>query len=329
MIDTDGDGSVTVDEVTAFFNKFNKRSVDRKCVAVCNWRSLLLIRVASYSHGCSTEEIQAMVTEVDTSGDNEIDILEFKAAMGNNANIQKASKTALKRRDWAKHFQQAVVEVAQAAGVQQAKRKKVISAAKAPSKEGAKASQHPTAVSRATSYETDIVTQKVLSEAGAQKAGGGRDGVDTEPAHRDKRQKKEGGQQAPPKPLRQNSNTRTKLDGGGGGVVIMRTEHMKGEQNPVMEPVPDLPDDGDGFGSLPGLRTPRGEASGSLPGPVFEAFLNDIAGITGDETFSNLLGDLHGNADEISAVAVPDFLAPGGPPEDGGCEIEDFLWKWK
>ena len=26
MIDTDADGSVTVDEVTAFFNKFNKRS---------------------------------------------------------------------------------------------------------------------------------------------------------------------------------------------------------------------------------------------------------------------------------------------------------------
>jgi hypothetical protein len=235
-----------------------------------------------------------MVKEVDTSGDNEIDILEFKAAMGNNTNIQKASKTALKRRDWAKHFQEAVVEVAQAAGVQQAKRKKISSAVKAPSKEGAKASQHPTAVSRATSYETDIVTQKVLSEAGAQKAGGGRDGVDTEPAH--KRQKTE--PTGKPNMRRQPSNTKTKIEE---GVVIIRQEHLKGEQNPAVEPVPDI---------LPGL-TPR-------PGsdPEFDAIIRDIAGETDGGMFSNLFGELLGHADEFSAAAVPD---------DTPCDIEDLL----
>ena len=231
-----------------------------------------------------------MVTEVDTSGDGEIDILEFKAAMGNNAKIQKASKTALKRRDWAKHFQEAVVEVAQAAGVQQAKRKKISSAVKAPSKSGTKAPGQ--VLNRGNSYETALREQKVISEPGEtggvansfHQAGGGRDGVDTEPAH--KRQKTE--PTGKPNIRRQPSNTKTKIEE---GVFLVRQEHQKGEQDPVVEPVPffePVPDDaGFGFGS---------------PRPGSDPELDGLFGNDHDWSF----GDLLNQADELSASAVPD-----------------------
>ena len=132
-IDTDGDGSVTIEEVTAFFTRFTQGSVD-------------------------TREIKAMFTAVDTGGpegvpDGEIDFVEFAQALG-QGNAKQTMQDTQDRLSWQNQFRQKVRDVAAAAeAAKNAQNAKFQTATGGTVQRPQKKSPRPTQLNRESSYD--------------------------------------------------------------------------------------------------------------------------------------------------------------------------------